>query len=321
MSTNCGPHRGRRLTREEFQEIVHDYRTETEARANGKPIPPPTARRRAVPAMPVVLAHPAPNRAYRRIFAAANDNHRPAAIVPTSISTPDRVANALPAPLRRTLFRLRELARPVDTSVPVITLAAANNNAADDTGNGIDHRHDIRPGEKALDDLIDAFADGMRTRVVADKKGRIERFVGGIHYYRSVRGSGEIVEFGGRSSLGQFFGLRTHRGNIVAYAKNGKRQQPSYEIGDPRGADDAELPRETTATPAAHPVLAEIERGDDFADFCARVEPETARLLRVIMDADSFLEVARAADMTPTAHNGRRITEKMLVEAEKLLAA
>jgi hypothetical protein len=48
---------------------------------------------------------------------------------------------------------------------------------------------------------------------------------------------------------------------------------------------------------------------------------QTARLLRVIMDADTFQEVARAADMTPTAHNGRRVTEKMLAEAEKLLAA
>jgi hypothetical protein len=206
-------------------------------------------------------------------------------------------------------------------SVPEMVLAAANTNAADDTGIGIDHRHDITPGNRALEDLIDAFADGMRTRVVVDKKGRIERFVGGIHYHRSVRGSGEIVEVGGRSSRGKFFGLRAHRGQIVAYAKNGKRAQPSYDIGDPRGADDAELPRETTATVSAHPVLAEIERGDDFADFCAKVEPETARLLRVIMDADSFQEVARAADMTPTAHNGRRITEKMLASVTKLLAA
>jgi hypothetical protein len=81
------------------------------------------------------------------------------------------------------------------------------------------------------------------------------------------------------------------------------------------------LPRETTATPAAHPVLAEIERGDDFADFCARIDMQTARLLRVIVDADTFQEVARAADMTPTAHNGRRVVEKILKEAEKLLAA
>jgi len=202
-----------------------------------------------------------------------------------------------------------------------MVLAAANTNAKDDTGIGIDHRHDITPGNNALDDLIMAFADGMRTRVVVDEKGRVESFVGGIRYHRSVRGSGEIVEIGGRSSRGKFFGLRAHRGKITAYAKNGKREQPSYEIGDPRGSDDAELPRETTASVAAHPVLAEMDRGDAFADFCAKVEPRTAHLLKTILDADNFQEVARAAEMTPTAHNGRRVTEKMLTEAQILLAA
>lgn len=204
-------------------------------------------------------------------------------------------------------------------AVPDMVLAAANSNAADDTGIGIDHRHDVDPGDEA--DLIVAFADGMRTRVVVNTKGRVDRYVGGITYHRSVREFGEIVKVGGRSSLGKFFGLRAHGGAIIAYAKNSKRVVPSYDIGDPRGADDAELPRETTASPPAHHVLAEMERADEFDDFCTRVPIETARLLAVILNADNFQEVARAANMTPTAHNGRRITEKMLVEAKKLLAA
>ncbi|NTA35988.1 hypothetical protein [Agrobacterium salinitolerans] len=203
--------------------------------------------------------------------------------------------------------------------MPDMTLAAANNNAADDTGVGIDHRHDVDPGDES--DLIAAFAEGMRTRVVVNKNGRVDRYRGGITYHRDVRGSGEIVEVGGRSSLGKFFGLRAHRGAITAFAKNGKRITPSYELGDPRGADDAELPRETTAAAAAHPVLSEIDRRDDYADFLARAPAETRRMLDVILNADNFQEVARAANMTPTAHNGRRITEKMLIEAEKLLAA
>jgi hypothetical protein len=253
--------------------------------------------------------------------AADNDNQRPVPVSATTASTPDRIPNALsdkPA-LARTLAQLRELARPAEMSVPDMMLAAANSNAADDTGVGIDHRHDVDPGDES--DLIAAFADGIRTRVVVSKSGRMDRFVGGITYHRDVRGSGEIVEVGGRSSLGKFFGLRAHRGAITAYAKAGKRITPSYDIGDPRGNDDAKLPRETTAASAAHPVLSEIDRRDDYADFLHRAPAETRRMLEVILNADNFQEVARAANMTPTAHNGRRITEKILAEAEKLLAA
>lgn len=309
---------GRKLSRAEFEELVADAVSEREALASGRSVPKSTARRRPQP-RPAVKLPPPPKP--RSLPVAVNDNQRPMPVAATTNSTPDRIPNALagkPA-LVRTLARLREIARPAEMSVPDLVLAAANSNAADDTGVGIDHRHDVDPGDET--DLITAFADGMRTRVVINKNGRADRYRGGITYHRDVRGSGEIVEVGGRSSAGKFFGLRAHRGAIAAYAKNGKRITPSYDIGDPRGNDDAELPRETTAGTAAHPVLSEIERRDDFADFLHRAPAETRRMLEVILNADNFQEVARAANMTPTAHNGRRITEKILIEAEKLLAA
>lgn len=308
----------RKLTREEFEEIIADAVSEREALAAGRPVPKATARRRPRP-RPVVNLPPPPK--VRKAPVAANDNPRPAPTIAAANSTPNRIPNALAKTprLANALARLRELARPAEMSVPDMVLAAANTKAKDDTGIGLDYRHDVDPGDET--DLIAAFADGMRTRVVVSKSGRVDRYKGGITYHRSVRGSGEIVEVGGRSSLGKFFGLRAHRGAITAYAKNGKRVTPSYDIGDPRGADDAELPRETTAATAAHPVLAEIDRRDDYADFLHRVPAETRRMLDLALNADNFQEVARAANMTPTAHNGRRITEKILVEAEKLLAA
>lgn len=312
-----GALRGRRMSWQEFREIVHDRQTETEARSAGLPVPPATARRRLIPAPAVVLNLPPPPKP--RAPVAANDNGPAAApVVPTTVSTPDRIPNALrkssPA-LYRTLCRLRELARPAELDQPDLTLASANDN----TGVDVDYRHDIDPGN--VEDLLDAYADGMRSRVVVHRNGTVERFEGGVKYTKPYRGNGEIVEIGGRSSRGRFFGMRFHRGALVAYAKNGKRVTPSYDIGDARGSDDAEMPRETTASPSAHPALAEIDRADAWADFLARTPAETARMLRVILDADNFQEVARAADLTPTAHNGRRVTEKMLAEAEKLLAA
>ena len=309
---------GRKLSRAEFEELVADAASEREAIDSGRPVPKATARRRPQPRPAVKL--PPPPKA-RKAPAPDNDNQRPMPVRATTNSTPDRIPNALadkPA-LARTLARLRELARPAEMSVPDMVLAAANNNAEDDTGVGIDYRHDVVPGNET--DLISAFADGMRTRVVVTKSGLVDRYTGGIVHHRSVRESGEIVEVGGRSSNGKFFGLRVHRGTIVAYAKNSKRVVPSYELGDPRGSDDAEMPRERNVSTPAHPVLSEIERADAFDDFCNRVPYKTAKLLAVIINADNFMEVARAANMTPTAHNGRRITEKMLIEAKKLLAA
>lgn len=314
---------GRRLTRVEFRELMADRASEVEAREAGLAVPPGTARRRPVPVPPILLTHKLPTPS--RSPVAANDNPRPEPIKPATESTPDRIPNALrkaSPQLHRTLCRLRELARPAEMSAPDIRLAANDNRqAADDTGVGLDMRHVVTPGDGREEELVDAFADGMRSRVVTDRKGRIDRFQGGVKYHKSVRGSGEIVEIGGRSSRGRFFGMRFHRGALVHYCKAGKRVVPSYEQGDPRGSDDAELPRVTTAAIAAHPALAEIDRADAWADFTKRIPFETARLLAVLLDADNFQEVARAAKMTPTAHNGRRITEKILAKAEKLLAA
>jgi hypothetical protein len=68
--------------------------------------------------------------------------------------------------LYRTLCRLRGLARPPEVAVPEVVLAAANTN---DSGIGVDHRHFIMPGDQALDDLVSAFADGIRTPFVVDR--------------------------------------------------------------------------------------------------------------------------------------------------------
>lgn len=312
---------GRKLSRAEFEELVADAASEREALESGRPVPKATARRRPRP-RPVVKLPPPPKA--RKVPAPANDNPRPMPVKASTNSTPERIVNALPPELRRTLNRLRELTRPAEVAVPEMVLAAANDNACDSTGVGIDHRHDFTPGDITLsnvDDFIEAYADGMRSRVVTTKGGRMQRFVGGVKYHKSVKGSGEIVEVGGRSSDGKFFGIRIHRGTVVAYAKDGKLRVPSYELGDPRGSDDAEMPRETSASPPAHHVLAEMARADAFDDFCTRVPIETARLLAVILNADSFREVATAAGLSATSHNGRRTTEKMLLEAKKLMAA
>lgn len=261
---------------------------------------------------------PAPQRRQQ-----ANDNTRPVPNIPTGNSTPDRVPNALrdDAPAAyRTLCRLRELARPADVDQIDAPLAGDNDNAADETGFGVEYRHDIEPGNGQISHLLNAFADGMRSRVVIDSKGRVDRFNGGVRYHCAKDGTDEIIEIGGRSSRGKFFGLTAHRGAIVAYGKDGKKIYPSYTIGDARGSDDAELPRETTASTAAHPTLAEMDRADSFADLAARLPTETASLLGVILNADTFQEIASAAGKRPTAHNGRRATIATLKRVEEIWA-
>ncbi|TIL57648.1 MAG: hypothetical protein E5Y32_26460 [Mesorhizobium sp.] len=123
----------------------------------------------------------------RPVYVAANDNNTPAPLATSVNSTPDRVPNALrkDAPAAyRTLCRLRELARPADVDQVEATLAGGNDNATDDSGFGIEYRHDISPGNGQLGDLLNAFADGMRSRIVVDRKRRVDRFSGGVRYHR-----------------------------------------------------------------------------------------------------------------------------------------
>lgn len=220
----------------------------------------------------------------------------------------------------RTFLRIEELLQPANLLAYDAILAADNDNK----GFGIDRRHEITPGNDNLDDLIAAYADGMRSRVVIDRGGSVDRFVGGIKVHCDRNGTNEIVEIGGRSTHGRFFGMRLYRGKLIDYAKNGKRTKPDYRLGDQRGPEDeAWIPHITTATPARHSVLAELDRSAQAAAFAEEVGPAAMRRLRLILEADSFAEIGKACGYAESAahRHGRRLAIQILKDAEEKLAA
>lgn len=220
----------------------------------------------------------------------------------------------------RTFVRVKELLRPTHLLAHDAILAADNDNK----GFGIDHRHHITPGNEGMDDLLVAYADGMRSRVVVDRKGSVDLFVGGVKFHCDCNGTNEIVEIGGRSTHGRFFGMRLYRGKLIDYAKDGKRIKPDYRLGYQRGSEDeAWTPHITTATPARHSALSEIDRSAQAAVFAEEIGPAAMRRLRLILEADSFAEIGKAYGYAESAahRHGRRVTIQALKDADEKLAA
>jgi len=275
-----------------------------------------------------------------RYHAPANDNRRPeGVVVPLSEhreerrqaegeSTPDRVRNNLrrTAPAAyRTLCRVAELLRPADLNVIEFPVAANDNN----TGVAVERRHEVTPGNEQ--DLIEAMADGLRPRVVVRRDPRtkgyqeetLDRYPGGFSFSLD-RDDHETIEIGGRSSVGRFYGLQTYRGEIIAFAREGRKARQAYEIGEQRGPDgDPWLPRGSTASAAAPEALAEIDRVTATDHFSQQLDAETRRLLQVVVDADSFAEIGRAAGYAESAahKHGKRMAVDTLNKIQEKLAA
>ncbi|TGP50323.1 hypothetical protein EN873_24435 [bacterium M00.F.Ca.ET.230.01.1.1] len=217
------------------------------------------------------------------------------------------------------LCRVEELIRPADLiEFDPMPVAANDNNL----GFGIERRHEVTPSNHEIEDLIQAYADGMRTRVIFHSSGSAERFQGGVAYTQSP--DGEIMDVGGVSSCGTPFGLRFFRGAVMHYVKDGKRRKPDYRVGAQRGPDSRGwTPRETTSTPARPQALAELDRSTEAASFADAVGPAAMRQLRLVLEADSFAEIGRAYGYAASAahRHGRRIAIAALKSAQEKIAA
>lgn len=259
-------------------------------------------------------------------------------------STPDRVRNALrgdavkaaeayaalPANERtaEALQQARERAQPWFDFLSVAELLRppelcewdarpANDN--DNAGFRLDCRHDLRP---SVEELIQAHADGLRpfVRTPRHHPGKAERFAGGIHYHSED----DAITIGGRSSAGRFYGLHFHRGALVWFGQNGRRKMAIEDRSEPRGPDvdyDLFSSIETTVMAGAPPALGELERARRATEVLAAAGPEKARLVVTILQADDFAEIAEAANVNPSSHNGRRVTIRTLREINQLIAA
>ncbi len=174
------------------------------------------------------------NRPRRGVVVALVEHREARQPAPAQAPTPMRVRANLQqtAPdAYRTLVRVEELLRPANLAALEGVPSADNDNA----GVGVDSRHEILPGNETFEtDLLAAYADGMRSRVVVDLQNRVDHFVGGMKFHCDDDGTNEIVEIGGRSRRGKFFGMRFFRGELVAYTKNGKPVTPAYDIGNQR---------------------------------------------------------------------------------------
>lgn len=67
--------------------------------------------------------------------------------------------------------------------------------------------------------------------------------------------------------------------------------------------------------------LAELDRADHAADFLDGVDDVTRTVIDVMLHADSFSEVAEAAGMDPTSHNGKRLVLSALKKYSEKIAA
>ncbi|MFI3904722.1 hypothetical protein [Ochrobactrum sp. S1502_03] len=67
--------------------------------------------------------------------------------------------------------------------------------------------------------------------------------------------------------------------------------------------------------------LAELDRADDAADFLGDVDDSTRTVIDAMINADSFSEVAGAAGMEPTSHNGKRLVLSALQKYSQKIAA
>ncbi len=128
------------------------------------------------------------------------------------------------SPLIITLRRVSELMRP-------ITMTAANDNELDDDedanpGVGFERKHDQSNMLPSIPEMLAAFADGMRPRVVTDKGGKMKRYPGG----RTFQGGWQLI---GTTDHGyRLSGLIFINGELIAYGDyNGRRRKPKYLDG------------------------------------------------------------------------------------------
>lgn len=254
-----------------------------------------------------------------RVRNALRDDAVQAAQAYTSLPLEQQSVNALAKARKKAqpyfdFLAVAELLRPADIYVNDAMPVSDNDN----TGYAVEYRHDIRPSEE---EMLQAYADGMRSFVRRSPKGKIERFEGGVSYHAAD----EAVTVGGRSSARRFYGLHFHRGALVYFGQNGRRERVVDEQSEPRGPDAAndnyEINRETTTLPGAPLALEELERARRAGAVLTAMDENAARLIGVILQADTFAEVAEAAGLAPTSHNGRRVAIKMLAEAKNLIAA
>lgn len=224
-----------------------------------------------------------------------------------------------------TFCRVEELLRPADLFESETRFSADNDN---NVGFGIERRHEIVPANNALEDLVQAYADGLRIRVVwpcrrsRHIESQPERFTGKTTYTQSR--DGELIEIGGAGSLGRPYGVRFYRGMLLDYVKGGKRRKPDERSDAQRGPDSkAWTPRTTTSTAPRPQALTELDRARSAASFAEAMGPAAMRQLRLVLEADSFAEIGKAYGYASSgAHrHGRRIAIAALKSAQEKMAA
>ncbi|MGO4666582.1 hypothetical protein [Bosea sp. 2RAB26] len=256
-----------------------------------------------------------PNRVRRALRDDAVRAAEDFAAMPTDRRTPTAYAEARErAQPYLDFLAVADLLRPVDLYVNDAELATESHN----TGYAVEFRHDVRPSG---DEMLAAYSDGMRPFVRTSPLGKVETFAGGVHFHPGDN----AMTIGGRSSTRRFYGLHFVGGALLYWGQNGRRERVVDEQSDARGPeadnDNFEVVRKTTASAGAPDALPEIDRAREASDLLTRMGESGERLLKVIMQADTFAEVAVAAGLPPTSHNGRRATIKTLAEVKKLLAA
>ena len=146
-------------------------------------------------------------------------------------NTGNRIERSLVAeqsPLVTTLRQVREIMRPADLATTIDMEGDSEEGGETNTGFGAEMKHNQGSFLPSIPALLEAYADGMRTRVVS-KGGKI---VGRVctSYYRDR--NGESVTIGGKlpSANGRmrFHGLRFYCGELVAYGHKGRMCQPKY---------------------------------------------------------------------------------------------
>ena len=235
------PRRGRRLTREEFDELLADYASEFAARAQGLPVPPPTARRRVLRVAPIT----APVHRY----VAANDNRRPVVVAndgPTDDWLAERDAagyatkSELPATrIERALIadkspEILPLRRAMET-LRYAELTVANDNTPiaedgdDNSGFGLETAQNQGSIKPSIGEQLRAMSDGLRPHIVTTKakSGKPREMMLRITGEHTFDEGWHII---GAQAGRRLVGLVFQGGKLVAYGdRNRKRRAPWYD--------------------------------------------------------------------------------------------
>lgn len=131
------------------------------------------------------------------------------------------------SPLVITLRRLAELMRPAATAVTVDIQAGGEEDASRNTGFGTERLHNQGAFNPSIPELMQALSDGMRTRVVRDKSGKLTRISPSHHFSQERNGLWHRI--GSCLGKGKLTGLEFFAGEMVAYGDNkGRKRQPDY---------------------------------------------------------------------------------------------